>query len=49
MIAFIILGIIDLIAGLALYMSTEIYIIKFLAMILIAKGAISLFKNFFNY
>jgi hypothetical protein len=49
MIAFLILGILDLAAGSALFVITDVYVIKLLALAIIAKGILSIFKNFFNY
>jgi len=49
MIAFLILGILDLVAGSALFLLTDVYVIKLLALAIIAKGILSIFKNFFNY
>jgi hypothetical protein len=49
MIAFLILGAIDMLAGTSLFLLTDIYVVKLLALMLIAKGALSIFKNFFNY
>jgi len=48
-IAFLILGLIDMLAGTSLFIITDIYIVKILALMLIAKGALTIFKNFFNY
>lgn len=46
---FLILGIIDLLAGIILYFVTGISIVKIIALILIGKGIWTVLKHFFNW